>query len=80
MRANTSRIAISAVRTSLGSRDLLVRSSVFLEIGMFDDGNMCDGGLGVAVVTLKDAFLFTDGRYFLQAEKQLDSCVSFGIV
>jgi hypothetical protein len=27
---------------------------------------------GCAVVTLKDAFLFTDGRYFLQAEKQLD--------
>ncbi|KAG5651634.1 hypothetical protein H0H81_007977 [Sphagnurus paluster] len=25
-----------------------------------------------AVVTLKEAFLFTDGRYFLQAEKQLD--------
>jgi hypothetical protein len=28
--------------------------------------------VGCAVVTLTDAFLFTDGRYFLQAEKQLD--------
>lgn len=33
--------------------------------------------LGCAVVTLKDAYLFTDGRYFLQAEKQLDQCVLF---
>ncbi|KAG6866506.1 hypothetical protein C0991_003050 [Blastosporella zonata] len=30
------------------------------------------GSAGCAVVTPKDAFLFTDGRYFLQAEKQLD--------
>ncbi|KAG6909923.1 hypothetical protein DXG01_014443 [Tephrocybe rancida] len=30
------------------------------------------GSAGCAVVTLKDAFLFTDGRYFLQAGKQLD--------
>jgi Xaa-Pro aminopeptidase len=30
------------------------------------------GSAGCAIVTLKDAFLFTDGRYFLQAEKQLD--------
>lgn len=29
-------------------------------------------GVGCAVVTQNDAFLFTDGRYFLQAEKQLD--------
>jgi hypothetical protein len=27
---------------------------------------------GCAIVTNKEAFLFTDGRYFLQAEKQLD--------
>ncbi|KAL4254344.1 putative Xaa-Pro aminopeptidase P [Abortiporus biennis] len=32
-----------------------------------------NGSAGCAVVTLKDAFLFTDGRYFLQAEKQLDN-------
>jgi hypothetical protein len=32
---------------------------------------------GCAVVTLKDAFLFTDGRYFLQAEKQLDRSLDF---
>ncbi|KAI0084760.1 Creatinase/aminopeptidase [Irpex rosettiformis] len=31
------------------------------------------GSAGTAVVTLKGAFLFTDGRYFLQAEKQLDN-------
>ncbi|KAI9568021.1 Creatinase/aminopeptidase [Boletus coccyginus] len=31
-----------------------------------------DGSAGTAIVTLKDAFLFTDGRYFLQAEQQLD--------
>ncbi|KAG6820930.1 hypothetical protein H0H93_009704 [Arthromyces matolae] len=30
------------------------------------------GSAGCAVVTSKDAFLFTDGRYFLQAAKQLD--------
>ncbi|KAH8834642.1 putative Xaa-Pro aminopeptidase P [Flagelloscypha sp. PMI_526] len=32
-----------------------------------------NGSAGLAVVTLNDAFLFTDGRYFLQAEQQLDS-------
>ncbi|CAL1708592.1 unnamed protein product [Somion occarium] len=32
-----------------------------------------NGSAGTVIVTLKDAFLFTDGRYFLQAEKQLDS-------
>lgn len=30
------------------------------------------GSAGVAVVTASDAALWTDGRYFLQAEKQLD--------
>lgn len=28
--------------------------------------------LGCAIITLNNAYLFTDGRYFLQAEKQLD--------
>ncbi|KAF9527431.1 putative Xaa-Pro aminopeptidase P [Crepidotus variabilis] len=32
-----------------------------------------NGSAGCAVVTPEDAFLFTDGRYFLQAEKQLDN-------
>ncbi|KAG8706619.1 hypothetical protein FRC09_002308 [Ceratobasidium sp. 395] len=32
-----------------------------------------DGSAGCAVVTTKQAHLFTDGRYFLQAEQQLDS-------
>ncbi|KAJ2913801.1 hypothetical protein MD484_g6610, partial [Candolleomyces efflorescens] len=31
-----------------------------------------NGSAGCAVVTADKAFLFTDGRYFLQAEKQLD--------
>ncbi|EGO03418.1 hypothetical protein SERLA73DRAFT_174889 [Serpula lacrymans var. lacrymans S7.3] len=31
-----------------------------------------NGSAGCAIVTLKDAYLFTDGRYFLQAEQQLD--------
>lgn len=31
------------------------------------------GSAGCAIVTDKEALLFTDGRYFLQAEKQLDS-------
>ncbi|KAI0682934.1 Creatinase/aminopeptidase [Cytidiella melzeri] len=31
------------------------------------------GSAGTAIVTLEGAFLFTDGRYFLQAEKQLDN-------
>ncbi|TFK49276.1 Creatinase/aminopeptidase [Heliocybe sulcata] len=30
------------------------------------------GSAGCAVVTTENAYLFTDGRYFLQAEKQLD--------
>ncbi|KZO98526.1 Creatinase/aminopeptidase [Calocera viscosa TUFC12733] len=32
------------------------------------------GSAGCAVVTLDTAHLFTDGRYFLQAEQQLDRC------
>ena len=32
-----------------------------------------DGSAGTAVITLKEAALWTDGRYFLQAEKQLDN-------
>ncbi|EIW74358.1 Creatinase aminopeptidase [Coniophora puteana RWD-64-598 SS2] len=31
-----------------------------------------NGSAGCAIVTLDKAFLFTDGRYFLQAEQQLD--------
>ncbi|EJD05517.1 Creatinase/aminopeptidase [Fomitiporia mediterranea MF3/22] len=31
-----------------------------------------DGSAGCAIVTSSDAYLFTDGRYFLQASKQLD--------
>lgn len=31
-----------------------------------------DGSAGTAVVTQKEALLWTDGRYFQQAEKQLD--------
>jgi len=31
--------------------------------------------LGCAIITPNDAFLFTDGRYFLQAEQQLDQSV-----
>uniref|UniRef100_A0A8H7XM06 Xaa-Pro aminopeptidase P n=1 Tax=Psilocybe cubensis TaxID=181762 RepID=A0A8H7XM06_PSICU len=31
-----------------------------------------NGSAGCAIVTLDKAYLFTDGRYFLQAEKQLD--------
>ncbi|KAF6753773.1 putative Xaa-Pro aminopeptidase P [Ephemerocybe angulata] len=31
-----------------------------------------NGSAGCAIVTLKDAYLFTDGRYFLQAGQQLD--------
>ncbi|KAJ7676480.1 putative Xaa-Pro aminopeptidase P [Mycena rosella] len=31
-----------------------------------------NGSAGCAVITPKEAFLFTDGRYFLQAEQQLD--------
>ncbi|KAG1748032.1 peptidase M24, structural domain-containing protein [Suillus occidentalis] len=31
-----------------------------------------NGSAGCAIITLRDAFLFTDGRYFLQASQQLD--------
>ncbi|KAF8804633.1 Creatinase/aminopeptidase [Phlegmacium glaucopus] len=31
-----------------------------------------NGSAGCAIITLDSAFLFTDGRYFLQAEQQLD--------
>jgi len=34
-----------------------------------------DGSSGTAFITLDNAFLWTDGRYFLQASQQLDeSC------
>jgi hypothetical protein len=33
--------------------------------------------LGCAIVTLDKAFLFTDGRYFLQAAKQLDQLAHY---
>lgn len=32
-----------------------------------------DGSSGTAIITLDDAALWTDGRYYLQAEKQLNS-------
>ena len=32
-----------------------------------------DGSAGEVIVTLDHAYLWTDGRYFLQAEQQLDS-------
>ncbi|KAI8073816.1 peptidase M24, structural domain-containing protein [Gongronella butleri] len=32
------------------------------------------GSAGCAVITASDALLFTDGRYFLQANEQLDAC------
>ncbi|KAF8700047.1 Creatinase aminopeptidase, partial [Rhizoctonia solani] len=32
-----------------------------------------DGSAGCAIISASGAFLFTDGRYFLQAEQQLDS-------
>lgn len=35
--------------------------------------SLFDGSAGTAVVTADDARLWTDGRYFLQAEKQLDA-------
>lgn len=31
-----------------------------------------DGSSGVAVVTLDDALLWTDARYFIQADEQMD--------
>lgn len=34
-----------------------------------------NGSAGCAVVTMDKAYMFTDGRYFLQAEQQLDECV-----
>jgi hypothetical protein len=33
--------------------------------------------LGCAIVTNEEAFLFTDGRYYLQAEKQLDKSAAY---
>ena len=36
--------------------------------------------LGCAIVTLDEACLFADGRYFLQAEKQLDKLQSRSIL
>lgn len=35
--------------------------------------SLFDGSAGTAVITANDARLWTDGRYFLQAEKQLDA-------
>jgi hypothetical protein len=35
---------------------------------------------GCAVVTHTDAFMFTDGRYFLQAEQQLDKLATVDLI
>jgi hypothetical protein len=31
--------------------------------------------IGCAIVTMQEALMFTDGRYFLQAADQMDECV-----
>lgn len=37
--------------------------------------------IGCAIVTLRGAYLFTDGRYFLQASLQLDRyCLAYSIL
>jgi hypothetical protein len=36
--------------------------------------------IGCAIITLRDAFLFTDGRYFLQASQQLDRYCSAHLI
>jgi len=49
---------VSMAQPVRGSCDLMRRQS--------------DIAVGCAIITLRDAFLFTDGRYFLQASQQLD--------
>jgi len=63
--ASTWRTAINDERSSLDSMGLLVRLFRSYRISAYLL-------VGCAIVTLDKAFLFTDGRYFLQAEKQLD--------
>jgi len=63
---------LTAIRDALSSRALAVplvrlRPQVVISVA--------DVTPGCAVVTLTNAYLFTDGRYFLQAEQQLDKCV-----
>lgn len=72
-RANTALPVMSDERTSLGLPDQQVRK-------LKSDTHPYNAHLtlsrsGCAVITDKNAFLFTDGRYFLQAEKELDQFV-----
>jgi hypothetical protein len=39
---------------------------------MVMDTSLTHAVTGLAVITHDEAYLFTDGRYFLQAEQQLD--------
>ncbi len=62
--------------SSPASLDLLVhilRTLVLLVYGF----TMFSVLPGCAIVTPEDAYLFTDGRYFLQASKQLDKYVLY---
>ena len=60
--------------TSLGLLDLLVHllRALFMQFLVFTTVTILPG---CAIVTPQDAYLFTDGRYFLQASKQLDQYV-----
>jgi len=68
---NISPIATSAGRT-LGPLGSVVNPLVLL-LNLFLVFSGFTGSAGCAVITLKEAFLFTDGRYYLQASQQLDS-------
>jgi hypothetical protein len=71
MPANTSLGAMKEGRSSQDLMVLLVRTIIgclefIIELSI----------LGCAVVMKDEALLFTDGRYFLQAESQLDKSVA----
>lgn len=65
--------------SSPASLDLLVDiiCALFLLVAEFTTVSTLPG---CAIVTPEDAYLFTDGRYFLQASKQLDKYVLYSNV
>ncbi len=68
-RASTSRNAINDAPSSRGLMVPRVRQKLYQRHLEHHSNPFVSG---CAIVTLDAAYLFTDGRYFLQAEKQLD--------
>jgi hypothetical protein len=68
---NTSLIDSNDENSFLNSPDRTVRSIVFLIVEREKERDV-NVSVGTALVTADRALLWTDGRYFLQAEQELD--------